>query len=163
MRRIVWFWKALPVGARMQQAVLVLVLGYNFVAIDLNPANRLFGSPLWMTTVPIVLAMIVLGRFLLPLMMSYPERSQQILHGLGLAIFGVWVFSRGQWWGGLVLTYLALIGGLWLEAACSFWFVSETFRRREIFLEHLSELVTAQGSLPTDDQPTDEDANEEYR
>lgn len=142
----------------MQQAVLALVLGYNFAAIDLNPVNRLFGAPLWMTTVPIILAMIVLGRLLLPLMMAHPGRSQQILHGLGLVIFGAWLFGRGQWWGALVITYLALIGGLWLEAACSFWFVSESFRRRELILEHLSELVAGHES-----QPMDDDANEEYR
>ena len=50
MRRVIWFLRALPLGAKLQQAVLLLILAYNFTMIDLNPANRLFGSPLWMTT-----------------------------------------------------------------------------------------------------------------
>ena len=141
MRRLYWFWSALPLGSRMQFFVLALVLGYNFVQIDLNPGNTLFGSPLWMTTVPIIVAAIVMGRLLLPVMMAHPTRAQQLLHGFGLLIFGLWLFGRGQWWGQSILMYLGFIGGMWLEAACSFRFVSEVKRRHDLMLSHVEELA----------------------
>ncbi|MEK6261095.1 MAG: hypothetical protein AABP62_21055 [Planctomycetota bacterium] len=164
MRRLYWFWSSLPMAARLQFFVLALILGYNFVAIDLSPANRLFGAPFWMTTVPLIVTMIAVGRLLLPLMMAYPLRAQQVLHGFGLAVFGVWLLSQGQWWGRSVIVYLSLIAGLWLEAACSFWFVSEVGRRQELMLAQMSELLAAHSSLPDDEIVShDDDLTEESR
>lgn len=157
MRRIIWFLRALPLGAKLQQAVFALILAYNFIAIDLNPINRLFGSPLWMTTVPIIIAMIVLSRLMLPLMMAHPHRSQQFLQGFGLVIFGVWLFGRSQWWGALVITYLGLVAGLWLEAAASFWFVSEIQRRQELVMSSLSELMASADSTELNDSENEDD------
>lgn len=156
MQRFVWFLRALPWGAKLQQAVVVLILGYNLTVIDMNPANQLFGAPLWMTTVPIIVAMIVLARLLLPVMMAHPVRAQQFLHALGLIVFGVWLLGRGQWWGRLIVTYLGVIAGFWFEAAASFWFVSEIQRRQELMLAGLAEMMENQE--PSDvDEPMDED------
>jgi hypothetical protein len=164
MRRLYWFWSSLPLAAKLQYFALVLILGYNFVAIDLRPANKLFGAPIWMTTVPLMMTMIVVGRLLLPWMMAHPVRAQQLLHGFGLTVFGVWLFSQGQWWGRAILTYLSLMAGLWLEAACSFWFVSEAGRRQELMLAQMSELLAAHAELPPDElDPHDNDRTEESR
>ena len=160
MRRFFWFWSALPLSSRMQFFVLALILGYNFVQIDLNPNITLFGSPLWMTTVPIIVAATVMGRLLLPVMMAHPTRAQQFLHGFGLAIFGLWLFSSGQWWGQSILMYLGFIGGMWLEAACSFWFVSEVKRREELFHGQMAELASRYGvaiDVVRDDEREDTD------
>ena len=168
MQRIVWFLRALPLGAKLQQAVVVLILVYNLTVIDMNPVNRLFGSPLWMTTVPIILAMIVLARLLLPVMMARPVRSQQFLQALGLIVFGVWLLSRGQWWGGLILTYLGIIAGFWFEAAASFWFVSEMQRRQELVLSGLVEFMAnhepsdaGENEIDADDDGDDDDSNDD--
>ena len=152
MQRLVWFMRALPLGAKMQQAVFALILAYNFTVVDLNPANRFLGSPLWMTTVPIILAMIVLARLLLPVMMAHPQRAQQFLQAFGLVVFGVWLLSSGQWWGRLILTYFCLIGGLWFEAAASFWFVSEMQRRQELILAGLTEMFVNRESTHLDNR-----------
>ncbi|MBC8116242.1 MAG: hypothetical protein H7062_17785, partial [Candidatus Saccharimonas sp.] len=54
--------------------------------------------------------------------------------------------------------------GLWLEAACSFWFVSEAGRRQELMLVQMSELLAAHSSLPDDELvPHDDDLTEESR
>ncbi len=157
MQRLVWFLRALPLAAKLQQAVFVLILAYNFTMIDLNPANQLFGSPLWMTTVPIIVAMIVLARLLLPMMMAHPQRTQQFLRGLGLMVFGTWLFGQNQWWGRMVVTYLGLIGGLWFEAAASFWFVSEMQRRQELMLSGLAELMANHEPTHSDEPVTESD------
>lgn len=165
MRRFSWFWSALPLGSKLQFFVLALILGYNFVQIDLNPVNRLFGSPLWVMTVPIIVAAIVTGRLLLPVMMAHPTRAQQGLHGFGLLIFGLWLFGRGQWWGQTVLVYLGFIGGMWLEASCSFWFVSEIRRRHELLASQLEELtaLAARRRLEQGDDTHDFADDEEWK
>ena len=160
MRRVIWFLRALPLGAKLQQAVLLLILAYNFTMIDLNPANRLFGSPLWMTTVPIIVAMIVLARLLLPVMMAHPQRTQQFLQALGLIVFGAWLLGKNQWWGQMVVTYLGLIGGLWLEAAASFWFVSEIQRRQELALAALTEMMENIEPTPPNEAEGDDDVED---
>ncbi len=160
MRRVLWFLRALPLRAKLQQTVLLLILAYNFTMIDMNPANRLFGSPLWMTTVPIIVAMIVLARLLLPLMMAHPQRTQQFLQALGLIVFGAWLLGKNQWWGQMVVTYLGLIGGLWLEAAASFWFVSEIQRRQELALAALTEVMENIEPAPTDEAEGDDDVED---
>ena len=149
MQRIVWFLRALPPGAKLQQAVVVLILVYNLTMIDMNPANRLFGLPLWMTTLPIIISMIVLARLLLPVMMARPVRTQQFLHAFGLIVFGVWLLSRGQWWGGKILTYLGIIAGFWFEAAASFWFVSQ--------MQRLHEAIMAAEEFLANHEPSDSD------
>ena len=160
MRRVLWFLRALPLRAKLQQTVLLLILAYNFTMIDMNPANRLFGSPLWMTTVPIIVAMIVLARLLLPLMMAHPQRTQQFLQALGLIVFGAWLLGKNQWWGQMVVTYLGLIGGLWLEAAASFWFVSEIQWRQELALAALTEVMENIEPAPTDEAEGDDDVED---
>ncbi len=160
MRRVIWFLRALPLGAKLQQAVLLLILAYNFTMIDLNPANRLFGSPLWMTTASIIVAMIVLARMLLPVMMAYPQRTQQFLQALSLIVFGAWLLGKNQWWGRMVVTYLGLIGGLWLEAAASFWFVSEIQRRQELAMAALTEMVENIEPAPTDEDDGDDEVDD---
>ncbi len=160
MRRVIWFLRALPLGAKLQQAVLLLILAYNFTMIDLNPANRLFGSPLWMTTASIIVAMIVLARMLLPVMMAYPQRTQQFLQALSLIVFGAWLLGKNQWWGRMVVTYLGLIGGLWLEAAASFWFVSEIQRRQELAMAALTEMVENIEPAPTDEADGDDEVED---
>ena len=162
MRRFFWFWSALPLGSKLQFFLLALILGYNFVQIDLNPNNVLFGSPLWATTVPIIVAAIVAGRLLLPVMMAHPARAQQLLHGFGLLIFGLWLFGRGQWWGQSILMYLCFIGGMWLEAACSFWFVSEIKRGHDLMVNRFEELTEQAERLrqETDDDTKDWDEEE---
>ena len=164
MRRLYWFCSALTMAAKLQYIALALILGYNFVMIDLNPANQLFGVPLWMTTAPLFVGMIIIGRLLLPLMIAHPTRAQQFLHGFGLTTFGVWVFSHGQWWGGLAITYLSLMGSFWLEAACSFWFISEMGRMQEMMLAQMSGLVSSLSSSSHDEPDTnDDDLTEEPR
>ena len=160
MQRFIWFFRALPWGAKLQQAVLLLILAYNFTMIDMNPANRLFGSPLWMTTVPIIVAMIVLARLLLPVMMAHPQRTQQFLQALGLIVFGAWLLGKNQWWGQMVVTYLGLIGGLWLEAAASFWFVSEIQRRQELAMAALTEMMENIEPTPTVEAEADDDVED---
>ena len=160
MRRVIWFLRALPLGAKLQQAVLLLILAYNFTMIDLNPANRLFGSPLWMTTASIIVAMIVLARMLLPVMMAYPQRTQQFLQALSLIVFGAWLLGKNPWWGRTVVTYLGLIGGLWLEAAASFWFVSEIQRRQELAMAALTEMVENIEPAPTDEADGDDEVED---
>ncbi len=125
----------------MQQALVVLILGYNFAVVDLNPGNRFFGNPLWMTTVPIIVSMIVLSRLLLPAMMARPARAQQVLQGLGLLVFGVWLVWTLLWGGMPFLLYLGdIVAGFWFVTAASFWFVSETQRRQELVLSELTKL-----------------------
>ena len=127
----------------MQQMLVVLILGYNFAVVDLNPGNRFFGNPLWMTTVPIIVSMIVLSRLLLPAMMVRPARTQQVLQGLGLLVFGVWLVWTLQWGGMPFLLYLGdLVAGFWFVTAASFWFVSENQRRQELALSELTKLFT---------------------
>ncbi len=164
MRRPYWFWSSLPLAAKLQYFGLALILGYNFVAIDLRAGNLWFGAPIWMITVPVMAIMILLGRLLLPLMMAHPARAQQFLQAFGLTVFGVWLLSQGQRWGRLHLTYVSLIGGLWLEAACSFWFISEVGRRHELIQAQMSEMLAANPSSPPDEpDPNDDDLTEESR
>jgi len=170
MQRIVWFLRALPPGAKPQQALVVLILGYNFVVVDLNPGNRFLGSPLWMTTVPIIVSMIALSRLLLSAMMPRPARTQQVLQGLGLLVFGVWLVWTLQWGGMPFFLYLGdMVAGFWFVTAANFWFVSETQRRQELAMSELTELL-AKGTvvfsdetdIDRDDHATD-DAHREVR
>ena len=154
----------------MQQALVVLILGYNFAVVDLNPANRFFGEPLWKTTVPIIVAMVVLSRLLLPVMMLRPARTQQVLHALGLLTFGVWLFVTLQRGGMPLLLYLAdIVAGFWFVSAASFWFVSENQRRQELALSELTKLFahgevahSDEADLESDDD-TPDDSHREAR
>jgi hypothetical protein len=167
MRRVLLFWNGLPTTSKLQFFALGLVLGYAFVANDLNPANRFFGRSLWQFTVPIIFGAFVLARLLLPVMMRFPVRAQQVLNGFGLVVFGVWMFSANQWWGRLILTYFGIIGGMWLDASCWFWFVSEMKQREAILLEQLrqfNDLVQTENggsmlAIHEDDYEDDEEEN----
>jgi len=162
MRRVLLFWTGLPTSSKLQFAALGLILGYAFVSNDLNPANKFLGRSLWQFTVPMILGAIILGRMLLPAMLRYPERAQQVLNGFGLLVFGVWIVSANQWWGRLIVTYFGIIGGMWFDASCWFWFVSEMKHREAVLLEQLLQL--SEQTLVADDGPPlhdGDDQNEE--
>ena len=137
MQRLRYFWSALPLWSKLQYLVLAAFLAYTFVSIDLNPRKQAFGLKLWQVTLPMICGTILLGRLLLPVMMWNPRRAEQALTGFGLLIFALWVFKRALNLR-LVITYLGLMGGLWLDASCWFWFLSEVRRREAELMDQLA-------------------------
>lgn len=146
----------------MQQALVLLILGYNFVVVDLNPGHRFLGSPLWMTTVPIIVSMVVLSRLLLPAMMLWPPRTQQLLQGLGLLVFGVWLVWTLQWGGLPFWLYLGdLVAGFWFVTAASFWFLSESQRRQELVMSEFARLLASGTAALPHETDIDDDATDD--
>jgi hypothetical protein len=153
MRRLLYFWTGMPLASKLQSFALAVILGYAFVANDLNPRNQLVGFKLWQITAPMILLSILLGRILMPVMVRNPARTEKLLGGLGIIILVLWVFSAAQK-PRVILTYLGLTGGMWLEASCWFWFMSEIRLREAAFL---NEFADSQTEMPLD---SDEEADE---
>lgn len=129
MRRLGDFWAGLSLGSKLQFLVLGLVLGSVFVAKDLNPRNHVLGVPLWQVTVPLILGMFVLGRLLLPIMLSHPKRTQWLLFWFGMLVFIVGLIVATLPLRRLLITHLTLTSAMWLDVSCWFWFISEIQRR----------------------------------
>ncbi|MFO1044757.1 MAG: hypothetical protein U0941_23540 [Planctomycetaceae bacterium] len=129
MRRLGYFWKGLPFTSKLQYLAMLLVLGSIFVQIDMHPARRAFGLPLWKVTGSLICASFVLARLLLPLMMARPILSQRILSWFGMSIFLFSLISMNQRWGRMLVMHLTITVGMWLDVWCSFWFTSEIQRK----------------------------------
>lgn len=126
MQRLWLFWRGLSLGSKLQYVALGLILATVFVMRDMNPRMRWFGLPLWQITLPLILLTFVLGRMLLPLMLWHPTRTQSILSVFGWVIFGLGIVAASQRWGRrLMIVQVGLTTAMWLDASCSFWFVSE--------------------------------------
>src|SRR5689334_8051909 len=123
MRRVLCFWRAVPLSAKFQYFAMALIVGYAFYMKDMHPRNKLFGVPLWQVSGPMILGTIIIGRMLLPLMMMNPARAQRTLQWFGRFVFVMWIFSIFQQ-RRLIISYQAMSGVIWLEVSCWFWFIS---------------------------------------
>lgn len=150
MQRVGNFWNGLTLASRLQYLAFAIVLGALYVQRDLNPANRVFGHPLWHLTLVLIVLMVIAGRLLLPLMMRFPTATRWMLGLFGVAVFvlSFYLATRRL----ILLTHLILTAALWLDASCSFWFISEVQRRAEQFGDDVGD-ETATGAPPPD-QPS---------
>ena len=147
LRRPWLFWSGLPVASQLMFLAVFLLLGY-WISIDIQ-----FG--LWPVTFPLIVGAIALSRLLLPLMMKYPDRAQQFLGFLGLAVMGAYLLCQREWWWRTVLAHFGRTATLWFHTSCYFWFVSEIKRREKLIHGRMAELAAQHGEA-TDDERDDE-------
>jgi len=131
MGRFRAFWSGLSWFSRLQYLILAAILALVFWLKDLNPKNTLLGRPLWQFTVVLILFTIGVSRLLLPMMIWRPQWTSRILSTFGLGLFVAGYYGATQWWGRTLLAHFGFTMGLWLDAGCWFWFISELRGRAE--------------------------------
>lgn len=137
LRRPWLFCASLPLASKLMFLAVFLLLGY-WMSVDIQTGY-------WRVTVPLIGGAVLLSRLLLPLMIRFPERAQQVLGLLGLVIMGLYLLCQNEWWWRTVLAHLGRTAMLWFHTSCYFWFVSEIKLREETFLRQMSELAAFHG------------------